>query len=203
MLSAAMVIFRPPNRMFRGIAYIAVSTLLLSPVASDGATLNKQEMGAGPSAGASVAFKYSPTKIRDAVESGEVPTGIGDLTYERSLPPSVMGLLSRAPTSCIWDAATLPAQSAANVQLALGRAVMPLGGYQATDPWPTGGVFRSWVSQGKVCYLIDQPALNPVATDQTAAGGIVRWVRSNFKPSTVDGVVIYDLRAPLVERPAS
>ena len=53
-----------------------------------------------------------------------------------------------------WAAAAVGSQNAASYQLASGEAVMPLGGFNGSDPSPTLAQFEQDVSQGKIHYFI-------------------------------------------------
>lgn len=195
-VSTALTVIGPPGTLFRSIAIAAASAILTGPILADFGTISRSATGALPASGMIASNPLALNRLRQAAITGVLPQGLAELAYGRMLPQDVNDFLSRADPSCLWAAATIPAQSAANIQLAIGRPVMPLGGYQAADPWPTQSQFQDWVGQHKVCYLVDEPALDLVATDQSEAGRTIRWVRASFDSVTVDGVALYDLRRP-------
>ena len=105
-----------------------------------------------------------------------------------------MELLKKDADSYTWVAATTGSQSAAGYQLAANAAVMPIGGFNGTDPSPTLAQFKKLVKQGKIHYYI---AGNGIGGKQMggsqAASEIAQWVEENFTSQTVDGVTLYDL----------
>jgi 4-amino-4-deoxy-L-arabinose transferase-like glycosyltransferase len=192
--AVALTAVRPPLPALNVIGAIAACGVLTGPFYADIVTISHGQTGALPISGAVASHPFSMSRLMVSLRSGEMPPGLDDLAYGRALPQSVAATLSDAPTTCAWAAATVPAQSAAVAQLAIGRPVMPLGGYQATDPSPTLEAFRLLIDQGRVCYLIDQPALDPVTTEATTSGQVIRWVRSHFESVTLDGVTVFNLR---------
>jgi len=93
-----------------------------------------------------------------------------------------------------WVAATVGANVASGYQLATGRPVMAIGGFNGTDPAPTLGQFENDVKAGRIHYFI------PVGFGGRGAGvasQITSWVESNFATKSVGGATFYDLTAPL------
>ncbi|NKE57173.1 phospholipid carrier-dependent glycosyltransferase [Lentzea sp. PSKA42] len=92
-------------------------------------------------------------------------------------------------TDTEWAAATVGAQNAASLQLASGRAVIAIGGWNGSDPAPTLDEFKALVAAGKVRYL--------VAGGRGGPGGgnsaIGEWVAATFQATTVGGQTLYDL----------
>ncbi|RVW00685.1 glycosyltransferase family 39 protein [Rhodococcus xishaensis] len=92
-----------------------------------------------------------------------------------------------------WVAATVRSNAAAGYQLATESPVMPIGGFNGTDPSPTLEQFQQYVAESRIHYFIAG------GTDQGGGGArgtasqITEWVQSEFTPVTVDGVTIYDL----------
>ncbi|THA37759.1 glycosyltransferase family 39 protein [Streptomyces sp. A1547] len=103
-----------------------------------------------------------------------------------------------------WAAAAVGAQNAASYQLASGRPVMPIGGFNGSDPSPTLAKFQEYVRTGKVHYFIggnDGAGGEGQAMRGGPGGGtssaISTWVKANFRSTTVGGATFYDLTAPL------
>ncbi|WP_037634056.1 ArnT family glycosyltransferase [Streptomyces katrae] len=103
-----------------------------------------------------------------------------------------------------WAAAAVGAQNAASYQLASGRPVMPIGGFNGSDPSPTLAKFQEYVRTGKVHYFIggnDSAGGEGQAMRGGPGGGtssaISTWVKANFRSTTVGGATFYDLTAPL------
>jgi 4-amino-4-deoxy-L-arabinose transferase-like glycosyltransferase len=100
-----------------------------------------------------------------------------------------------------WVAATVGANEASGYQLATGKSVMPIGGFNGTDPSPTLAQFEKLVSEGKIHYFI---AGGGGGFGGRFGGGgsstssqIASWVESHFSSTTVGGVTLYDLTAPV------
>jgi 4-amino-4-deoxy-L-arabinose transferase-like glycosyltransferase len=97
-------------------------------------------------------------------------------------------------TNTKWAAATVGSQSAAPLELASGKAVMAIGGFNGTDATPTLAQFKAFVAAGEIGYF--------VATGQGAGRGpggqgtgsaISSWVAAHFSATTVGGSTVYDL----------
>ena len=55
-----------------------------------------------------------------------------------------------------WAAATVGSESAAPLQLATGKPVLAIGGFNGTDPTPTLAQFERLVSEHKIHYFVGQ-----------------------------------------------
>ena len=80
---------------------------------------------------------------------------------------------------------------AAPLELATGDAVMAIGGFNGTDPWPTLAVFKELVAKHEIHYYVGQGS-------QSFGGGrgssaIAAWVAAHFTKQTVGGQTVYDL----------
>ncbi|MGW7327892.1 ArnT family glycosyltransferase [Streptomyces sp. NPDC054840] len=125
-----------------------------------------------------------------------------------------------------WAAAAIGSQNAASYQLASGVPVMPIGGFNGSDPSPTLEQFQAYVREGKIHWFIGQGTSTDTADDTGAAEGgmggiggiggggdgaqgggrggpgggtssdIETWIKATFKASTVGGATFYDLTAP-------
>lgn len=93
-----------------------------------------------------------------------------------------------------WVAATIGSNSAATYQLATGAAVMPIGGFNGSDPSPTLAEFKADVAAGKIHYFI-AGSVGQSNGGSDAASEISEWVESTFTSSTIGGVTVYDLTA--------
>jgi len=105
-------------------------------------------------------------------------------------------LLKSGAVGYTWVAAAVGSNTAAGYQLASGAAVMPVGGFNGSDPSPTLAQFQADVAAGKVHYFIGSGRGfgNQMGGSQ-AASDIASWVSSTYTATTVDGVTIYDLTA--------
>jgi 4-amino-4-deoxy-L-arabinose transferase-like glycosyltransferase len=98
-------------------------------------------------------------------------------------------------TDTRWAAATTGSMSAAPIQLATGKAVMAIGGFNGSDDAPTLAQFKAWVAAGEVRYVIvgSQAGQRPGGGSDSAASQITSWVEQTFTSTTVDGSTVYDL----------
>jgi hypothetical protein len=101
-----------------------------------------------------------------------------------------------AATNTRWAAAISGATSAAELELASGKAVIALGGWQGSDPSPTLAEFQKYVSSGQIRYLISGGQGGRgggTGADATQTSKITTWVQENFQSSTVGNSTVYDL----------
>jgi 4-amino-4-deoxy-L-arabinose transferase-like glycosyltransferase len=103
--------------------------------------------------------------------------------------------LLKGATGYRWAAATVGAESAAPLQLASGRPIMAIGGFNGTDPAPSLGEFERLAAAGDIRYFIG-------ANQDSFGGGsgvaaqISAWVTDHFRSRTVGGLTVYDLTRP-------
>jgi len=145
---------------------------------------------------------------------GAIPT-VGPAEWRQPPPDGIGGGLLHAtrPTQRItatlladadrytWVAATIGANNAAGYQLATGRPVLALGGFNGSDPFPTLEQFQQLVAQGRVHWFLDSIWF-PNEGGSTAAQEIAAWVHQNYRAERIDGVRFYDLTRP-PRRPAA
>jgi len=93
-----------------------------------------------------------------------------------------------------WVAATIGSNSAATYQLATGEAVMPIGGFNGSDPSPTLAEFKADVAAGSIHYFIGG-SIGRSNGGSDAASEISAWVEANFTATSIGGVTVYDLSA--------
>jgi hypothetical protein len=196
------------------LATVAVVVGLAAPAAYALNTVQTPHAGAIPSAGPSAgggggfpgggpgAFRAGgPGGLRGGVPGGIRTGGVGGLLDAGTPSATLVALLTQNASSYTWIAATVGANSAAGIQLATGDSVMPIGGFNGTDPSPTLAQFQAWVSAGKIHYFIGGGGgLGGGGVGGGSGGGtssqISSWVESNFQSQTVGGTTVYDLTAP-------
>jgi hypothetical protein len=101
---------------------------------------------------------------------------------------SVAALL--ADTDTRWAAATGGGTTAADLELASGKAVIGIGGFSGGDPSPTLAEFQSYVESGQISYYLAGGGMGgPGGTSE-----IAQWVADNYEGTTVGGATVYDLR---------
>ncbi|MET3452471.1 glycosyltransferase family 39 protein [Curtobacterium sp. 1544] len=91
-----------------------------------------------------------------------------------------------------WAAATIGSNSAATYQLATGESVMPIGGFNGSDPSPTLAEFKEYVAAGEIHYFI-AGSVGRSNGGSDAASEISAWVESHYAATTIGGVTVYDL----------
>ncbi len=92
-------------------------------------------------------------------------------------------------TTGTWAAATVSAQSAANLALDSGKAVIGIGGWSGGDPAPTLEEFRQYVADGRIGYFVTG------GTGGGMRGGneIGEWVAANYEAMTIGESTVYRL----------
>ena len=94
-------------------------------------------------------------------------------------------------------AAAVGSNRAAGYQLATELPVMPIGGFNGSDPSPTLAQFQQYVAAGQVHWFISGGAGMRSDSGSHTSQQIATWVEQNFEPQTVGDVRMYDLTAPL------
>ncbi|MEW2358922.1 glycosyltransferase family 39 protein [Spirillospora sp. NPDC029432] len=106
----------------------------------------------------------------------------------------VTAALAKDAASYTWVAAAVGSNNAAGYQLASGRPVMAVGGFNGTDPAPTLERFQEYVAAGRIHYFVGGGGLGARAeSGSDAAQRIAAWVQANFTATTVGGTTLYDL----------
>jgi 4-amino-4-deoxy-L-arabinose transferase-like glycosyltransferase len=126
------------------------------------------------------------------VGGGRGGFGAGGLLGGGDASSIVSSMLETDASSYTWVAAAVGSNNAANYQLATGDSVMPVGGFNGSDPSPTLAQFRAYVAAGEIHYFIGG-TVGQSNGGSNASSEIAAWVASNFTAQTVDGVTVYDL----------
>lgn len=122
--------------------------------------------------------------------------GMGGLLggSSESVSSKLVKMLQKNSDGYRWVAATTGSQNAASYQLATECSVMPVGGFNGSDPAPTLAQFKKWVKQGLIHYYIAGGQTGGTQIGGSSASSeIASWVQQNFESTTVDGVTVYDL----------
>lgn len=184
-----------PPGFRRGSTVVLLGVLLTGPTVWSVNTVLSPHVGAGLVAGPAISGLRTdhPEKrqLGHDITPGHVALMLGDYP-----PAAVADALRQLPPSVTWVTAALGAETAANYQLKLGRAVLPVGGFDGTDPFPTLEQFQSLVREGKVGSLVvqDLPPLTLEGAGESAR--IVQWVRQTFPARTIEGAELYLLHQP-------
>jgi hypothetical protein len=107
--------------------------------------------------------------------------------------------LSRALTTdssrYTWVAATTSDNEAASLELATGKAVMAIGGYNGTDNAITLAKFKQLVAAGRIHYYVadSQGFIGSTAANTSTGYAIQQWVTQTFTAETIGGTTVYDV----------
>ena len=127
--------------------------------------------------------------------------GLGGLLGGTTVSTQLTNLLERGSDGYRWTAAAVGANNAASYQLASGRAIMAIGGFNGSDPAPTLAQFQSYVRNHRIHYFLGGGSGGgggfggPGASSGTSSA-ISTWVSSHFTATTVGGATVYDLSSP-------
>jgi 4-amino-4-deoxy-L-arabinose transferase-like glycosyltransferase len=125
--------------------------------------------------------------------------GAGGLLNGSNPSAEIVATLTENSEQYTWVAATVGSNEASGYQLATQHSVMPIGGFNGSDPSPTLEQFQQYVAHGQIHYFIAAGRVGGGGGFGRQMGGsdeaqaIANWVESNFTPITVDGVTLYDL----------
>jgi 4-amino-4-deoxy-L-arabinose transferase-like glycosyltransferase len=126
-------------------------------------------------------------------QAGGMRGGMGGLLDATTPSSELVAALRANASSYTWAAATVGANNAAGYQLASGQSVMPLGGFNGSDPSPTLAQFQQWVAQGRIHYFIGGGIGMQSNGGSNTAQAIAAWVAQNYTASTIGGTTVYDL----------
>ena len=161
------------------VAALAAVVALAGPAAYSLQTAAATHSGALPSAGPSAG-------------NMNFGGGMGGLLDAPTPGADLVALLQESDHT--WTAATVGSNNAAGYQLASGKPVFAVGGFNGTDPAPTLAEFQELVHNGQIHYFIGDGAMSSTATGGSDAGRqIAEWVAGNFPAQQVSGVTVYDL----------
>jgi hypothetical protein len=118
--------------------------------------------------------------------------GLGGSTQVNS---TLVKLLEQGASGYRWVAATEGSEAAAPIELATGDAVMAIGGFNGTDPYPSLAEFEKLVANHEVHYYVGQSSESFGGGQGSSA--IAAWVAAHFKKETAGGETVYDLTQPV------
>jgi 4-amino-4-deoxy-L-arabinose transferase-like glycosyltransferase len=145
--------------------------------------------GGGPFGGPTTGL-LNPAQVR-----GGGPGGPGGGLLDAATPSTELTAALKANASAYtWVAAAIGSQSAAGYQLASGEPVMPIGGFNGSDPSPTLEQFQQYVRQGRIHYFLGGDGFQANGGSR-ASQQIASWVQSTFTATTIGGQTVYDLTA--------
>jgi 4-amino-4-deoxy-L-arabinose transferase-like glycosyltransferase len=205
---ALLVAHQLPKAAARSLAGLAVVVALLGPTAYTLQTVATAHTGSLPTAGPNVTGARGmggTAGLRgfpggQAFTGGPPAGGGGGGLLDASTPSAeVVTALQQNATSYTWVAASVGANNAAGYQLAAGKPVLAIGGFNGSDPTPTLAEFQSLVAQGKVHWFIAGGVGGGPGGGMGGSGTaseISSWVQANYQATTVGGTTMYDLSSP-------
>jgi 4-amino-4-deoxy-L-arabinose transferase-like glycosyltransferase len=122
--------------------------------------------------------------------------GMGGLLDAATVSDQMKALLEQNADSYTWAAAAVGSQNASGYQLATGKPVMAIGGFNGSDPSPTLAQFQQYVSQGKIHYFIGGGGFGGGrggSSGSNYSSQIASWVAANFTAQAVGNTTVYDL----------
>ncbi|QFZ75459.1 phospholipid carrier-dependent glycosyltransferase [Streptomyces fagopyri] len=125
--------------------------------------------------------------------------GAGGLLNGANVSSAARTLLSKNAGDYTWAAAAIGSQNSASYQLATGKPVMAIGGFNGTDPSPTLAQFKKYVADGRIHYFISGGGVGGGmggGGTTSASSGISSWVTATFKKVTAGSATFYDLTQP-------
>ncbi|WP_134741333.1 glycosyltransferase family 39 protein [Nocardioides sp. 503] len=182
-----------PRRVAAVVAAAALLAALTGPAAYSLATVGTAHTGSIPTAGPSTGGGMGGMGGRGGMG------GAGGLLDGSTSTDALTDLLLDDANSYTWVAAAVGANTAAGYQLATERSVMPVGGFNGSDPSPTLAQFQEHVAEGEIHYFIAGGGMGAGMGmggqdgGSQAASEISAWVAATYAAQTVDGVTVYDL----------
>ncbi|WP_145228930.1 ArnT family glycosyltransferase [Rudaeicoccus suwonensis] len=122
--------------------------------------------------------------------------GMGGLLDATTPSTQVVSALEANASKYTWVAAAIGSNNAAGLQLATQLPVMPVGGFNGSDPSPTLAQFKTYVAEGRIHYFLASGSLGNQSGGSNAASEISAWVEANFKKVTIGSETFYDLTQP-------
>jgi len=144
----------------------------------------------------------------DGARFAPQPGGAGGLLNASTPSAAVVAALTANSSKYTWVAAAVGSNSAAGFQLATEKPVMPIGGFNGSDPSPTLAQFQALVAANKIHYFLGGGELGGrgFGGGRGLGGGqsggsnvssqISNWVQGTFTAVTVGGTTLYDLTQP-------
>lgn len=209
--AAVVLLVRRSGRGVRAVAAsLGLASLLAGPAAFTAVTMVTAHSGAIITAGPGGAMVGHPVTLPGAAAQASLtataasltgplhPTAAaaGNLLDAAHISPSLAATLSKGADQYRWLAATTGSNVAAGFQLATGRPVMPIGGFNGSDPSPTLDQFERYVSAGEIHWYVVSPVSHANGGSQSSAQ-IAQWIVANYTPITMGGIRFYDLTHPL------
>lgn len=130
---------------------------------------------------------------------GDMPGGMAGLLGGQRVSKAAADLVGKDAGKYTWAAAAVGSQTAAGYQLATQQPVMPVGGFNGSDPSPTLAHFQQLVKDGRIHWFVASGGDRGGKGGMGGRGGrgtaaeITAWVQAHFAEVTVGGATFYDL----------
>lgn len=126
--------------------------------------------------------------------------GPGGPSGMNSVDTAVVSFLKEHRGTAKYFLATFGAMSAAPYITATGEAVLPIGGFDGSDPVPTLDAFKQMVTSGQLRYVLagSQGGVGPNGNQQgqgSLSRSIQAWVTANCATISVGSTTLYDCQA--------
>ncbi|MGZ4586472.1 MAG: glycosyltransferase family 39 protein [Mycobacteriaceae bacterium] len=133
--------------------------------------------------------------------AGQPPAGFGGMMNGTTPSAELTATLKKDSVSYTWVAAAVGSLSASGYQLATQDPVMPIGGFNGSDPSPTLAQFQEYVAGKKIHYFIGSGTGGGMGGGNQMGGSsqsseITTWVKAHFAETTVGSTTLYDLTSP-------
>ncbi|NUP73611.1 MAG: hypothetical protein HOQ07_03030 [Sinomonas sp.] len=172
----------------RVIAGIATAALLAGPLVWSVATAASGHIGSSPSAGPPGVIGVTDSPDRRGLSAGMTPENRSAVLGIE--PDSELAARIRSTTQNSWSAAAVGGQNTALATLSTDMPVLPLGGFDGSDPAPTLGEFQQLVAQRQIGGLV-RGALPTGSLKGTESERIVEWVEQTFRGSAYGSLTYY------------
>ena len=116
----------------------------------------------------------------------------GGLLDAAVVTDDVAAMLAEDASDYTWVAAAVGSQRAAGYQLATELPVMPIGGFNGSDPSPTLAEFQQLVADGRIHYFISG-SVGRSNGGSSSSSQIAAWVEATFTAQKEGAAVLYDL----------
>jgi 4-amino-4-deoxy-L-arabinose transferase-like glycosyltransferase len=193
-LSVAIALLPATSRRLQAVTGILVgASILLGPAIWSVNTVLSPHIGAGVVAGPSILGVRTDHPDRTQLPPG-TPLAFTAVMFGDIPSPGVLERIRTSPASVRWAAAVIGSETAANYQLDSSKAILAVGGFDGTDPFPTLEQFQNMVHSGNVGSFMIQNVPPLTSEGKGESARIVHWVESNFQPEVIDGVSFYHLQ---------
>lgn len=192
-ITIALQLLPPPTSTLRTVsAGLLAVTLIAGPVVWSVNTVLSPHAGAGVVSGPSIMGIRTDHPDRQQLGS-DVPASFVAVMFGDVPERGVVSRLHAAPTSTTWAAAVVGSETAANYQLESRRSVLPIGGFDGTDPFPTLEQFQIMVDSGQVGSLVIQELPPLTLEGRGESARIVEWVRAQYPMEQIGAAQYFNL----------